>query len=88
MQLRRANGHHFMPLLCGNFIISEFSWSLFVGFCLYFKTVHFCRNLIKKGRTNTIKLLIDKGADVDAKDFSEETPLHWASDFGKSFDTH
>ena len=31
------------------------------------------------GRTDVVKVLIDNGADVNAKDDSGDTPLHWAA---------
>ena len=35
-----------------------------------------------RGHTTIARLLIDNGADPDCKDFDENTPLHYASEFG------
>lgn len=36
----------------------------------------------KKGKKNIVQLLIDKGADINAKDSSDVTPLHCAAAWG------
>ena len=37
---------------------------------------------MKKGHPETSIMLIEKGADVDSKNFNDDTPLHLASDRG------
>ena len=34
--------------------------------------------LIQKEETKNIKVLIENGVDINARDFFDETPLHWA----------
>lgn len=40
--------------------------------------------LVKLGSYKLMKYLISKGADVDAKDDYDRTPLHWSAENGKS----
>lgn len=35
-----------------------------------------------RGHTKIVRLLINNGSDKNAKDFDENTPLHYASEFG------
>lgn len=44
--------------------------------------VHFL--LVKLGSYKLMEYLISKGADVDAKDDYDRTPLHWSAENGKS----
>ncbi len=37
---------------------------------------------VQKGQTKAVTLLLDKGADVNAKGFDDWTPLHWAAKIG------
>ena len=37
-----------------------------------------------QGQTETVIALIDNGADIEAKDDSGETPLHWAVERGQT----
>ncbi|XP_044764330.1 serine/threonine-protein phosphatase 6 regulatory ankyrin repeat subunit A-like [Coccinella septempunctata] len=40
----------------------------------------------KTGRVDIIKILLENGADIDAKDEAEQTPLHWAVRYHNSMD--
>lgn len=35
-----------------------------------------------RGHTNIVRALINKGVDKNARDFDENTPLHYASEYG------
>lgn len=35
-----------------------------------------------RGHTNIVRSLINAGADKNVKDFDENTPLHYASEYG------
>jgi cytohesin len=39
-----------------------------------------------RGHTNIIRSLVDAGADPNIKDFDDNTPLHYSSEYG-SFDS-
>lgn len=35
-----------------------------------------------RGHTEIVRILVNHGTDKNAKDFDENTPLHYASEFG------
>lgn len=35
-----------------------------------------------RGHTGIVRVLIEKGCDKNIKDFDENTPLHYASEYG------
>ena len=40
--------------------------------------------MAKHGQTETLKLVIERGADVNAKDYKERTHADWAAKYGQT----
>lgn len=82
------NDFRYTPLFCATAENGRFSFGIRMQKCFFLN--HFIHFLFYKlnveiGTENLIKYLISKGANINAKDMDNRTPLHLSAMHGKRF---